>query len=179
MAVITIFSSEEEFRGAHHAAAIFLSTPGFTVGFTALSKVRSLEHLHSGRDVLMDIDVQGAELVRKHADPKLLPHHWWTFSSCWRVVTRRSLDCADGRPKPRRSSICGCDNSLEEMRHWRGYQYAIVSGTPAAGPGKVSRHHQPPSAAGSAAFSTNPNPVPTRNATPTAAAGSQPEVAID
>lgn len=86
-------------------------------------------HLEAGTDVLMDIDVQGAGLIR----------------ACDDEFIRRSLVDVFILPptmEELRSRLAGRNteteeqlrlrlyNALEEMRHWRDYQYAILSGTP-------------------------------------------------
>ena len=87
-----------------------------------------LEHLEAGRDVLMDIDVQGAELVRKHADEIIAASLVDVF------ILLASRDEALARLRGRATESeeeleLRLNNSLEEMRHWRDYHYAIISGT--------------------------------------------------
>ena len=88
-----------------------------------------IEHLQAGRDVLMDIDVQGAALVRQNADPvieKSLIDVFILLGS-----REKLLDRLRGRGTESEAELAlRLDNGLEEMRHWQNYAYAIVSGTP-------------------------------------------------
>ncbi len=88
-----------------------------------------LDRIGRGEDVLMDIDVQGAELVRRNPDP---------------VISGALIDIfilpPDREELEKRLSGRGTEdpeelalrlrNALEEMRHWRAYGYTIVSGSP-------------------------------------------------
>ncbi len=88
-----------------------------------------IEHLQAGRDVLMDIDVQGAALVRRNADPvieKSLIDVFILLGS-----REKLLDRLRGRGTEDEEELAlRLDNGLEEMRHWEDYTYAIISGTP-------------------------------------------------
>ena len=122
------FLSEEEFlqRTTRGDFLEFARVHGRLYG-TLKSSV--LEHLEAGRDVLMDIDVQGAELVRKHADETIAASLVDVF------ILLASRDEALARLRGRATESeeeleLRLNNSLEEMRHWRDYSYAIISGTP-------------------------------------------------
>jgi guanylate kinase len=88
-----------------------------------------LDLIDQGRDVLMDIDVQGAALVRKSPDPAirdslvdvfiLLPDR----EEMIRRLSGRGTENAD-------QMALRLHNAMEEMRHWRDYAYTIVSGPP-------------------------------------------------
>ena len=88
-----------------------------------------LEHIHAGIDVLMDIDVQGAALVRKNADHAVREALVDIFvmppdrEELERRLGGRGTESAEELELRLR-------NALEEMRHWRAYTYAILSGTP-------------------------------------------------
>lgn len=88
-----------------------------------------LDLVGSGRDVLMDIDVQGAALVRKIADPAIrdsLVDIFILLSDREEMVRRLS-----GRGTENAAQMdLRLRNALEEMRHWRDYAYTIVSGSP-------------------------------------------------
>lgn len=89
-------------------------------------KSEVLTHIEAGRDVLMDIDVQGAGLIRKQADP---------------VIQEALVDIFILPPNDeellRRLNYRGTEtteqldlrlrNAHEEMRHWNQYRYTIVS----------------------------------------------------
>ena len=88
-----------------------------------------LRHIEVGQDVLMDIDVQGAALVRacddtfiRNAvvDVFILPP---TMEELRSRLAGRNTE-SDDQLRLR------LYNALEEMRHWRDYRYAILSGTP-------------------------------------------------
>lgn len=88
-----------------------------------------LAHLHAGTDVLMDIDVQGAALVRKNADPAVREALVDIFvmppdrGELERRLGGRGTESAE-------ELALRLHNALEEMGHWRAYTYAILSGTP-------------------------------------------------
>lgn len=88
-----------------------------------------LDLVGSGRDVLMDIDVQGAALVRKIADPAIrdsLVDIFILLPDREEMVRRLS-----GRGTENAAQMdLRLRNALEEMRHWRDYAYTIVSGSP-------------------------------------------------
>ena len=88
-----------------------------------------LDLIGAGRDVLMDIDVQGAALVRKIADPAIrdsLVDIFILLPDREEMVRRLS-----GRGTENAEQVAlRMRNALEEMRHWRDYAYTIVSGSP-------------------------------------------------
>lgn len=88
-----------------------------------------IEHLQAGRDVLMDIDVQGAALVRRNGGPvieKSLIDVFILLGSREKLLARLR-----GRATESEAELAlRLDNGLEEMRHWQKYTYAIISGTP-------------------------------------------------
>ncbi len=88
-----------------------------------------VRHIEAGLDVLMDIDIQGAGLIR----------------SCEDEFIRRSIVDVFILPPTMdelRNRLAGRNtesdeqlrlrlyNALEEMRYWREYRYAILSGSP-------------------------------------------------
>jgi guanylate kinase len=91
-------------------------------------KSEVLTHLEAGRDVVMDIDVQGAAQIRACGDP---------------VIRRAIVDLFVMPPNEtelrNRLSGRGTDseevialrmaNALEEMTHWRSYTYLMLSST--------------------------------------------------
>ena len=93
---------------------------------TLLSEV--LNKLEAGVDVVMDIDVQGAALVRQSAHP---------------IIQQSLVDIFIMPPNPeelrKRLTGRGTDsqdiietrmrNSLDEMQHWPKYSFRIVSGS--------------------------------------------------
>lgn len=91
-------------------------------------KSEVIAHLNAGTDVVMDIDVQGAQQIRECPDSD---------------IQRAFLDLFVMPPSEeilqKRLSNRGTDsaevialrmyNALEEMRHWRKYAYRLVSST--------------------------------------------------
>lgn len=86
------------------------------------------EHLAAGRDLLLDLDVQGAAQIRACADAAvrrglvtvfLTPP---TFVELERRLRHRATDSEETIQRRLR-------NASEEMSHWREYEYAILSGT--------------------------------------------------
>ena len=91
-------------------------------------KSEVLTHIEAGRDVVMDIDVQGAAQIRACGDP---------------VIQRAIVDLfvmpPDEKELRNRLSGRGTDseevialrmaNALEEMTHWRSYTYLMLSST--------------------------------------------------
>lgn len=85
-----------------------------------------LDHLAGGRDVLMDIDTQGAELIRKCEDALIqtslvdvfiLPP---SIEELRRRLFGRATESDD-------QMALRLTNALDEMSHWREYAYTIVS----------------------------------------------------
>jgi guanylate kinase len=92
------------------------------------------ENLAAGRDLLLDLDVQGAAQIRACLDAAVqrglatvfltTP----TFPELERRLRHRATDSEDTIQRRLR-------NASEEMSHWREYDYAILSGT-----GKQDEH---------------------------------------
>ena len=87
-----------------------------------------LSRISRGQDVLMDIDVQGARLVRKNPDPAIAEAIVDIFilppsrEELKRRLSGRGTEDSD-------QLALRMTNALEEMRHWRDYGYTIVSGS--------------------------------------------------
>lgn len=87
-----------------------------------------VQHLQAGRDVVMDLDVQGAEHVRKCED-----------SSIRAALVDLFVMPSDEQELYKRLSNRGTDstevielrmkNAIEETRHWPQYTYRLISGT--------------------------------------------------
>lgn len=88
-----------------------------------------LERISNGEDVLMDIDVQGAQLIRRIPDPAIANSLIDVFIL---PPNREELEKRlSGRGTEDSDQLAlRMHNALEEMRHWRDYAYTIVSGTP-------------------------------------------------
>lgn len=88
-----------------------------------------MNHLAKGVDVLLDIDIQGAAMVRAHGDGEFLDHIADVF------ITPPGIDVLRARLKKRatetgESLALRLKNATEEMRCWRAYRYTILSTTP-------------------------------------------------
>lgn len=88
-----------------------------------------LRHIEAGLDVLMDIDVQGAALVRSCDDEFIRRSVIDVF------ILPPTMDELRARLSGRNTESdeqlrLRLYNALEEMNHWRDYRYAILSGTP-------------------------------------------------
>jgi guanylate kinase len=121
------FLSREAFQ-ARLAAGDFLEHAEVHGNFYGTLKSEVTGRLEAGADVVMDIDVQGAEQVRASTDP---------------LVRRALVDLfvmpADEAELRARLSGRGTDseevialrmkNALEEIGHWPEYQYRLLSST--------------------------------------------------
>jgi guanylate kinase len=91
-------------------------------------KAEVLPRLRAGQDVIMDLDTQGAAQIRACTDAEIeaarvdvfiLPTTAETFRQ--RLAARDSESAEQVELRMR--------NAREEMKHWREYDYALVSGT--------------------------------------------------
>ncbi|QQL45564.1 guanylate kinase [Sulfuriroseicoccus oceanibius] len=94
-------------------------------------KSEVVAHLEAGRDVVMDIDIQGAQLIRATEDPFIRNALVDVF------ILPPSMDEIKNRLFGRGTETddqmrLRLYNALDEMKHWREYRYAIVSDTPEA-----------------------------------------------
>ena len=91
-------------------------------------KSEVISHLKSGRDIVMDIDVQGAAAIRKIEDELL--------QSCMvdLFVMPESEDELESRLRNRMTDseeviTLRLKNSIEEMARWNEYSYLLISGS--------------------------------------------------
>ena len=91
-------------------------------------KSEVLKHLKAGVDVVMDIDVQGAEQIRNCADPNIRRAAVDLFvmppseEELYARLSNRGTDSAE-------TIALRMSNALDEMRHWRQYSYILLSST--------------------------------------------------
>jgi guanylate kinase len=91
-------------------------------------KSEVLSHLRDGVDVVMDIDVQGAEQVRDCEDPDIRRAFVDLFVMPPSEQELRSR--LSGRGTDSENVIAlRMANALDEMRHWRKYGYVLRSST--------------------------------------------------
>ncbi len=87
-----------------------------------------VEHLHRGIDVLVDIDTQGAALIRKNADPFIRDSLVDIFimppslDELRRRLVKRGTETGDQIERR-------LTNAAAEMKCWREYRYTIISGS--------------------------------------------------
>jgi len=92
---------------------------------TLLTEV--LEYINLGKDVVMDIDVQGAAQVRACTDPSIRNALVDLFvmppseEELYKRLSGRGTDAED-------VIALRMKNALEEMAHWSDYQYCLLSG---------------------------------------------------
>lgn len=92
-------------------------------------KSEVVAYLEAGRDVIMDIDIQGAQLIRAAEDPFIrnaLVDVFILPPSMEEIKNRLSGRGTETDDQMRLRLY----NALEEMKHWREYRYVIVSDTP-------------------------------------------------
>lgn len=89
-------------------------------------KSEVLSYLRAGTDVVMDIDVQGAEQVRDCPDPDI--QHAFTDLFVMPPSEEELHARLSGRGTDSAEVIAlRMANALEEMSHWRSYAYRLLS----------------------------------------------------
>lgn len=96
-----------------------------------------LEHLQKGIDVLMDVDVQGAELIRNCRDEAIRLARTDVF------VLPPGIEELEARLRGRATETeqqlaLRMENATREMQCWPAYEYTLVSGTPEEDFGRFS-----------------------------------------
>jgi guanylate kinase len=121
------FLTREEFA-RRLAAGDFLEHAEVHGNFYGSLKSEVLSRLAEGVDVVMDIDVQGAEQVRNCEDPDIRRAFVDLFvmppseEELRARLSGRATDSAE-------TISLRMANALDEMRHWRKYQYVLLSST--------------------------------------------------
>jgi len=90
-----------------------------------------LNHLEAGHDVILDIDVQGAQSIRASTDPRI------TSALVDVFLTPASLAIVEQRLRKRATETeeqlaVRISNATNEMRQWDQYMFRIISSTPEA-----------------------------------------------
>jgi guanylate kinase len=89
-------------------------------------KIEVLSYLSAGTDVVMDIDVQGAEQVRNCPDEDI--QHAFVDLFVMPPNEKELHERLSGRGTDSQETIeLRMANALEEMRHWRCYAYRLLS----------------------------------------------------
>lgn len=121
------FLSKEDFHRQLEAGA-FLEHAEVHGNFYGSLKSEVISHLQNGIDVVMDIDVQGAEQVRECQDADIRRAFVDLFvmppneEELHARLAGRGTDSED-------VIALRMTNALEEMRHWPRYAYRLVSST--------------------------------------------------
>ncbi|MEO6787971.1 MAG: guanylate kinase [Chthoniobacteraceae bacterium] len=88
-----------------------------------------LDSMASGRDVLMDVDIQGAARIRADADARLQSALADIFLMPVSMDELRRRLLKRGTETPEQLDM-RLRNAKTEMAEWKNYRYTIVSGTP-------------------------------------------------
>ena len=87
-----------------------------------------MNRLVDGHDVLIDIDVQGAELVRQHRNE--IVHDAMIDIFILPPSEEKLLERLRGRGTESAEQLeLRLQNAREEIQHWRKYQHTLISGT--------------------------------------------------
>ena len=121
------FLSREEFE-RRLAAGDFLEHAEVHGNLYGSLKSEVLSHLEAGRDVVMDIDVQGAEQVRACADPDIRRAFVDLFVMPPSGEELRARLAGRGTDSEETIAL-RMTNALKEMRHWNAYTYVLHSST--------------------------------------------------
>jgi guanylate kinase len=121
------FLAEEEFR-QRLATGDFLEHALVHGNLYGTLRSEVTAHLTAGRDVVMDIDVQGAAQVRASVDPEIRRALVDVF--VMPAGEAELLERLNGRGTDSAEVIAlRMANALEEIRHWPSYTYRLVSET--------------------------------------------------
>lgn len=121
------FLSEEDFIRRVEAGDFLEHATVFGRHYGTL-KSEVLPRLARGQDVVMDLDVQGAAQMRSHPDPEVRLAFLDVF------LVPPSLDALRARLLGRHTDAPDVQArrlaaALEEIAHWRAYEYTILSDT--------------------------------------------------
>lgn len=88
-----------------------------------------LDAMRSGRDVLMDVDIQGAQRIRADSDATIRAALVDIFLMPPDIEELRRRLLKRGTESPENLEL-RIRNAKTEMAHWREYRYTMLSGTP-------------------------------------------------
>ena len=111
------------------AAGNFIEHANVHGNFYGTLRQTILDSMGSGRDVLMDVDIQGAAKIRTDADARLQAAlvDIFLMPPSMEEVRRRLLK--RGTETPEQLDV-RLRNAKTEMAAWRNYRYTIISATP-------------------------------------------------
>ena len=121
------FLSREQFLSKHQNGE-FLESAEVHGNLYGTLRSEVIQYLAVGRDVVMDLDVQGAELVRKCEDASIRA----TLVDLFVMPANEEelLKRLSGRGTDSAEVIAlRMKNAIEEARHWSEYTYRLISGT--------------------------------------------------
>lgn len=121
------FLSKDDFKSRIDGGE-FLEHAEVHQNYYGTLKSEVLDHLAAGTDVVMDIDVQGADQVRSCPDTQIKTALIDLF--VMPPSEEELLARLTGRGTDAEEVIAlRMKNALEEMRHWPEYSYRIISAT--------------------------------------------------
>ena len=111
------------------AAGEFLEHAEVHGNFYGTLRQTILDSMNSGRDVLMDVDIQGAARIRANADDEMRAAlvDIFLMPPSMEELRRRLLKRATESPEQLDVRL---RNAKTEMAAWRDYRYTMLSGTP-------------------------------------------------
>ena len=111
------------------AAGEFLEHAQVHGNFYGTLRQTILDSMNSGRDVLMDVDIQGAARIRANADEQMRAAlvDIFLMPPSMDELRRRLLKRATESPEQLDVRL---RNAKTEMAAWRDYRYTMLSGTP-------------------------------------------------
>ena len=122
------FLSREAFE-SKIAAGEFLEHAQVHGNYYGTLKSAVLDALRAGTDVLIDIDVQGAAMIRATDHPEIRDALADIFLMPASIDVIRQRLAKRGTETPEQIAV-RLHNAETEMREWRCYRYALITGTP-------------------------------------------------
>ena len=111
------------------AAGDFIEHANVHGNFYGTLRKTILDSMDSGRDVLMDVDIQGAARIRADADERLQAALVDIFLMPASMDELRRRLLKRGTETPEQLDV-RLHNAKTEMAEWKNYHYIILSGTP-------------------------------------------------
>ena len=111
------------------AAGEFLEHAQVHGNFYGTLRQTILDSMNSGRDVLMDVDIQGAARIRANADARVRAALVDIFLMPPSMDELRRRLLKRGTESPEQLDV-RLRNAKTEMAAWRNYRYTMLSGTP-------------------------------------------------
>jgi guanylate kinase len=122
------FLSAAEFE-RRCAAGEFIEHAQVHGNFYGTLRQAILDSMNSGRDVLMDVDIQGAARIRANADERMRAALVDIFLMPPSMDELRRRLLKRGTESPGQLDV-RLRNAKSEMAEWRNYRYTMLSGTP-------------------------------------------------